>query len=168
MKLLRCDEANRYEFEEIISSLVTNETVLRMKEFRQHCNTDCFKHCYEASFYCYLICKYLGLDYVSATRGAMLHDLFLYDWRVGSDINQWHAFRHGLVAYNNAKEIFDLNEIEKDMIVNHMWPLTIKLPKTKEGMILTLVDKYCATKEIIDFFKLKLLGIIGELKRIFI
>ena len=25
--------------------------------------------------------KKLGLDYVSATRGAMLHDLFLYDWR---------------------------------------------------------------------------------------
>ena len=41
-----------------------------------------------------------------------------------------------------------LNEIEKDMILHHMWPVTIIPPKTKEGFLLTLIDKYCAMIEI--------------------
>ena len=28
-----------------------------------------------------------------------------------------------------------------------MWPVTISIPKTREGIILTLVDKYCALSE---------------------
>ena len=45
-------------------------------------------------------------------------------------------------------EIFELNEMEKDMILHHMWPVTIIPPKTKEGFLLTLIDKYCAMIEI--------------------
>lgn len=168
MKLCKNNNIDPEEFKMILLSLTNNETVLKMKLYRQHCNTSCFLHCYEAAYYCYAICKYLGLDYVSATRGAMLHDLFLYDWRVKSAENHWHAFRHGKIAYKNASEIFELNEIEKDMIINHMWPLTIRFPKTKEGMVLTMVDKYCATREIVRYFKGKVFGIIGCLKRIFI
>lgn len=47
--------------------------------------------------------------------------------------------------------IFDLNDMEKDIIINHMWPVTIKLPRTKEAFILTLVDKYCATYETVSY-----------------
>lgn len=32
-----------------------------------------------------------------------------------------------------------------------MWPVTIKLPRTKEAFILTLVDKYCATYETVSY-----------------
>lgn len=70
------------EFQEIIKELISNETVQEMKKYRQHYETSCFEHCYMAAYYCYLICKKYHLDYVSATRAAMLHDLFLYDWRV--------------------------------------------------------------------------------------
>ena len=45
------------EFQEIINTLITNETVQQMKNFRQHYDTTCFEHCYMASYYCYLICK---------------------------------------------------------------------------------------------------------------
>ena len=45
---------------------------------------------------------------------------------------------------------FTLNDLEKDVIVKHMWPLTIKFPKYKESYIVTFVDKYCAT---VEFFK---------------
>ena len=72
---------NDKEFQEIINPLITNETVLQMKNFRQHYETTCFDHCYTAAYYCYLICKKYNLDYKSAARAAMLHDLFLYDWR---------------------------------------------------------------------------------------
>lgn len=55
-----------------------------MKNFGQHYDTSCYEHCMNVAKYTYLICKKHNLDYISATRAAMLHDLFLYDWRVKS------------------------------------------------------------------------------------
>ena len=146
------------EFRSIVYDIVNDRTVQRMKIYKQHCDTSCFVHCLEASYHCFKICKMLKLDYVSAARAAMLHDLFLYDWRKKQEQYSWHAFTHGKIAYDNASQLFELNYIEKDMIINHMWPLTIKLPKTKEGWVLVFVDKYCALKEIIRYYVLKLLG----------
>ena len=82
----------------------------------------------------------------------MLHDFYLYDWRVKDKSHKWHAFTHPRKALDKSLSIFDLNETEKDIIINHMWPVTIKLPKTKEALVLTLVDKYCATYETSSYF----------------
>lgn len=38
------------------------------------------------------------------------------------------------------------------MIIKHMWPITIKPPKYKEGFVLTIADKVCASKEILNAF----------------
>lgn len=135
------------EFQDIIYDLINNDTVKEMKKYRQHFNTSCYEHCYVASYYCYKICKIFKLDYKSAARGAMLHDLFLYDWRVKNNRSGLHAFTHGKIAYENASKIFKLNKIEKDMIIKHMWPVTLALPRYPQTFILTLVDKYCATVE---------------------
>lgn len=139
------------EFDLIINDLINNETVLEMKNYLQHCNTSCFEHCYNTAYICYVIAKKFNLDYKSAIRGAMLHDLFLYDWRIPKkdrDIKSFHAFVHGKIALDNASKIFDLNYTEKDMILHHMWPVTVIPPKTKEGFLLTFADKYSATIEI--------------------
>lgn len=139
---------NDEEFIELISDLINNETVQEMKKYRQHYETSCYDHCLEASYYCYKICKKFNLDYKSAARAAMLHDLFLYDWRKRQpDRKGLHAFTHGKCAYENASKLFELNNIQKDMIVKHMWPVTLSFPKYKESYILTLVDKYCAISE---------------------
>ena len=65
---------NRKEFINIIKDLINNETVQQMKNYRQHFNSSCFDHCLEVAYWSYLICKKLGLDYVSAARACMLHD----------------------------------------------------------------------------------------------
>ena len=146
------------EFQQIIKDLITNHTVQQMKNFRQHYNTTCFEHCYTVAFYCYLICKKYHLDYHSATRAAMRHDLFLYDWRVRQPGRKgFHAFTHGKKACENACKLFDLNEKEKDMIIKHMWPATVQFPKSKEGFVLTFVDKYCALSEAFYVLKSQLL-----------
>ena len=142
------------EFNNIIRPLIENDTVQQMKNFKQHYETTCFDHCLTVAYYCYCICKKYNLDYKSATRAAMLHDLFLYDWRVRQpDRKGLHAFTHGMTAYKNASKIFDLNEKEKDMIINHMWPVTVNFPKSFEGFILTFVDKYCAMNETFEVLK---------------
>ena len=145
------------EFQEIIKEFMNHETVQEMKKYKQHYDTTCFDHCYMAAFYCYLICKKYRLDYRSATRAAMVHDLFLYDWHVRQpDQKGFHAFTHGKKACENACKIFDLSEKEQDIIIKHMWPVTISFPKSIEGFILTLVDKYCAISESFEFYRSRL------------
>ena len=146
---------NDEEFQSIIKELIENETVLKMKKYIQHCDTDCFEHCYSASYYSYKLCKKFNLDYKSAARAAMLHDLFLYDWRVKNDREGLHAFTHPQTACENAEKLFKLNEKEKDIIKKHMWPVTVVPPKYKEGYILTLVDKYCALEETAKYMSKK-------------
>ena len=148
---------NDKEFQSIIRELIENDTVQEMKKYRQHYETSCFEHCYTAAYYCYLICKKYDLDYRSATRAAMLHDLFLYDWRKKQPNKKGlHAFTHGKTACENACKLFNLNEKEKDIIIKHMWPVTIEFPKSIEGFILTFVDKYCALSESFDILKSRL------------
>lgn len=147
---------NDNEFQNIINELITNDTVQQMKNYIQHYETTCFDHCYVAAYYCYLICKKYNLDYRSATRAAMLHDLFLYNWRVKNGRKGLHAFTHGKLACKNASELFHLNDKEKDIIIKHMWPVTIAFPKSIEGFVLTFVDKYCAVSESLEVVKSRL------------
>ena len=136
------------EFNMIIYDLANHPTVQKMKLYRQHYDTNCFDHCYNVAFYSYLICKKLNLDYISVSRAGMLHDLFLYDWRKKQpEHKRFHGFRHPRIALNNASKLFDLNEKEKDIILKHMWPITIIPPKYIEGYNITLTDKYCALEE---------------------
>lgn len=139
------------EFETIVSELINNETVLKMKNYRQHFDVSCYTHCYNVAYNCYKITKKMKLDYKSATRAAMLHDLFLYDWRVKNDRTNLHAFTHGKIACENALKEFNLNQKEQDMIIKHMWPTTLVPPKSLEGFILTIVDKTNAINEGISY-----------------
>lgn len=153
-KKLEKSISENIEFLNIIEEIVTNETVQKMKNYRQHYETSCFEHCYISSYYCYFICKKLHLDYKSASRAAMLHDLFLYDWRKKQPNRKGlHAFTHPRASYENASKLFNLNQKEKDIILKHMWPLTVIPPRYMESFILTLVDKYCAFSESSDVWK---------------
>ena len=143
------------EFIQMIDDLLNNDTVKQMKNFRQHYETSCFDHCLIASYYCYLYGKKFNLDYVSCARAAMLHDLFLYDWRKRQpDRKGLHAFTHGKTACENASKLFDLNDKEKDIIVKHMWPVTLlSLPKYRESFLITIFDKRSALKSFFEYNK---------------
>lgn len=140
---------NNQEYQLIIQDLMSNKTVQKMDTFRQHCNTSCLDHCLHVSYHSYLICKKYNLDYVSAARAGLLHDLFLYDWREKKQDGRTglHAFTHPKTALKNSLKLFDLNEKEKDIIKKHMWPVTLPFPRYKESYIITFVDKYCALQE---------------------
>ena len=136
------------EYMSIISNLLRKQKVIDMRGVRQHFNVNCFDHCLYVSYNTYLICKKLKLDYKSAARAGMLHDLYLYDWRKRENGRKGHhAFTHPKEALKQALSIVELNDKEKDIIQNHMWPVTINLPKYKETYIITLVDKYFGVAE---------------------
>jgi len=146
---------NEFEFYSIIEDLINNETVCKMKNFRQHYNTSTYEHCFNVAYFSYIVCKKLKLDYKSATRAAMLHDLFLYDWRNSKkllNLEKAHAFIHPKIALENSSKLFTLNEKEKDIILKHMWPVTISLPKYKESYIITFIDKFSTIQETFNFY----------------
>lgn len=147
---------DKLEFFNIIKDITRHESVRKMRDFRQHYDTSCYEHCLHVAYYSYLIAKKLGLDYVSTARAAMLHDLFLYDWRKkyrDIELSGLHAFVHPKIALKNATKLFDLNAKEQDIIVKHMWPVTISLPRYKETYIVSLMDKYSAVKESYLYFQ---------------
>ena len=136
------------EYMNIVKDLLINETVLKMKQYRQHFNVSCFDHCLFVSYNAYLVCKKHNLDYKSVARAGLLHDLYLYNWRKRENGRKGlHAYTHGRTALENAMKIADLNDKEKDIIRKHMWPVTVALPKYKETFVITYVDKIMAIVE---------------------
>lgn len=135
------------EYRQCVEDLITSPVVLSMQDFVQHSNLSCLEHCINVSYKSYILCKYLNLNYRFAARGGLLHDLFLYDWYTSKPENGLHAFTHPAEALKNANMYFNLNDVEKDIIAKHMWPLTLKPPKYRESLIVSLVDKYCAFTE---------------------
>lgn len=149
-KLHRLREEWKVEFYECIRDIAEHPVVLRMKLYPHHGTTNCYQHCMNVAYYNYQICRALHLDEKSAARAGMLHDLFLYDWhthaaRTG---DHFHGMTHPRAALKNAEKFFTLNKIERDIIYTHMWPVTLfRVPKTKEGWVTTITDKYCGACE---------------------
>lgn len=147
---------NDKEYMQIVEDIINNETVAEMKKYRQHYDINTFEHCLNVSYISYKICKKLKWDYKSMARAAMLHDLFLYDWRNSKkelNLDGYHAFVHPKIALENASKLYNLNDKEKDIIAKHMWPVTLALPKYKESFIITLVDKYSALQESAQYYR---------------
>ncbi len=145
---------NKKEFAFIVKDLIAEPKVQQMKEYRHHYFASCYDHCVEVAYWSYLICKKHNLDYVSAARAGILHDLFLYDWRKSSrevELDGLHAFEHPKIALQNASQLTSLNSKEKDIILNHMWPVTFRIPKYRETFIITFMDKISALKACYEF-----------------
>ena len=145
-----------HEFYDIINDIYEHDEFLKLK-LHQHHNSSIYEHVMAVSYFSYRACKFLKLDYRAAARGGLLHDFFLYDWR-NHDVpdlpeHKFHGIEHPKIALANAEKHFTLNDIEKDSIIKHMWPLTPVPPKYKESFVVSFADKYLASKEFVIKFK---------------
>lgn len=95
------------------------------------------------------------VDTKAVAIGGLLHDFFFYDWQTEkADIivhnikrkayqPKAHGFVHPLIALDNASRYFPhlIDSKVEDIIIKHMWPLTIKPPKYKEAWLVCMADK---------------------------
>jgi len=156
---------NYIQFRCCISDLLDTEVVKEMSSFIQHGNTTTLEHCILVSYLSFRICKLTGLNYYAAARGALLHDLYLYDWHdLKIDIKNFreilklHGFTHPKKALDNANSHFELSVMEMDIIHRHMFPLTPIPPSYLEGFVVCAMDKVAALMEmtgICGFFAVK-------------
>ena len=138
------------------NEIIDDDRFLQEQRFMQHGDVSVYEHSVSVAKTCVLIARKLSLkvNYDSLVKGALLHDYFLYDWHIKDPSHRLHGFTHPKKAMNNAKRDFGLNKKEENMILSHMFPLVPVIPKSKEGLILCIADKYCATKETIFRSKL--------------
>ncbi|MDD3339273.1 MAG: phosphohydrolase [Lachnospiraceae bacterium] len=146
-------EADR-EFYECIKDMLQHPYVQRMKNYIHHSSTDCYRHCVHVAYYNYRICRFFHLDARAAARAGMVHDLFLYDWRLhqAKTGDKFHAMTHPGTAIYNAKKYFDITPEEEDIMKKHMWPMTVIPPTTAEGVIMTFTDKFCGFCEFVEHY----------------
>ena len=137
------------EFFNCISDLLESRSVERLKDFSHHLGTTRFQHCLNVSYYNFLVCRKLGLDARAGARAGLLHDFYFYNHHCRKDenIKGFHFSAHPMIAFTNAAELFPICELESDMIVCHMWPITKNFPRHRETFVITFVDKFCAVAE---------------------
>lgn len=132
-----------------VKDFLQHEKVNEMKQYYHHNMIDCHFHSVFVSYITYKVCVKLNCNVHETTVAALLHDFYLYDWHVTKH-DELHAWYHPKAAVINAEKYFGkLTELQRDMMLSHMWPLHIVPPKSKEGMILTFADKYCTNFDLI-------------------
>ena len=112
-----------------------------------------YEHVIRVAKNTYRLSKLFRMDYISATRGALLHDYFNdteYQYTKGMKKGSLHP----VIALNNARREYNLNSKEENIIVSHMYPLGDVKPNCKESWLVSSVDKTVALYEITRF-KLK-------------
>lgn len=140
------------DIEIICSDILENNKFNKMK-YEIHHGITRYEHVIRVAKITYKILNEINSpNLVSATRAALLHDFYL-----NSDILENDVFKsHPSVALENAKKYFKIDKLQEDIIVNHMFPATKKIPKSFESNLVSLVDKGVSLYEIICY-KLKYL-----------
>ncbi|MBK5243820.1 MAG: HDIG domain-containing protein [Eubacteriaceae bacterium] len=143
------------EFETIVGDILTHSEFQKLKLIEHHGN-GLYEHSVAVGYHSYRVARVLGLDYVSVARGALLHDFFVESWRGKKKnskgiqrIKDMHGFSHPKTALVNAQKYFDIDELQADMIIKHMFPLTPVPPMHLGSWIVTAVDKFVAAREMI-------------------
>jgi len=136
------------------------EDILQNKEFTkleniEHHGTSRLKHSKRVSYYSYKICKNLHIDYISAARAGLLHDFFISPQERNKRERIKSVFTHPKKALETANTYFELNDIEQNIIISHMFPLYITLPQYLESWIVSIVDKVVGSYEFLEKLSLK-------------
>ena len=149
---------------ELTGDLLKNDLVKGMKQNNHHGEIDTHFHSVYVSYTVMKMCK--GKPYLKDTvRTSLLHDFYLYDWHIEKH-EEMHAWYHPKEAVKNIKKygMLSLDKKQEDMILRHMFPLYPLPPNSRQGWILTLADKHCATADYIRTSQ-KFIPIYNEINR---
>lgn len=155
------------EFLDLVQDILENPEYQKLAKYKHH-SSSILDHCLQVGYLSYLAGRKLGMNAKALARGGVLHDFFLYDWRSDRfhyslhDFKNSHAFRHPKIALENAEKHFKVNRLEKDIILHHMWPATIRPPHYRETYLVSSIDKYTACQE---YMRKKEPRVVRELKK---
>ena len=148
---MEISEERKQELEEIYQLFLKDEKILKMKEISMHRGSNCYIHSFKvAKLAIKRALRHKKGDLYVILLGSILHDYYLYDWRIERDKMKSHMASHPYIAAKNAVRDFNIPEKVVKVIESHMWPVNISdFPKTKEARIISNADKAIYIKEIV-------------------
>ena len=141
-------QAREREFVELTRDLLDSDQVRMMGQWKHHGPVTTLDHSLFVAFSTYRVARALRLDVRSAVRGALLHDLYLYDSRDKTAHPGNQCIDHPRFAARNAAALTPLTPKERNIILSHMWPAGGALPRSVEAWTVDLVDTVCASLEL--------------------
>ena len=146
-------------FRQAVADLLGSEQVQQMNSIPHHPGRTCYEHSVFVSYVAFRIARRLGWDYMACARAGLLHDLYLYDPRDKNAHPGNQCIDHPRFALRNAQALCgDLSEREQNAILSHMWPLSPRMPRCREALVVNVADKLCATAEVICLYRLMGMG----------
>jgi len=141
-------------YKKIVKDIFRNNKFKNLYNIEHH-GISRMEHSIKISYYSYKLAKLFRMDYVSVARGGLLHDFFLDgDERTGKQ-KFLDTFTHPKRALKTSINNFNINDIEKNIIVSHMFPIYLSIPRYKESVLVNLVDKIVGFKELVRGFGCK-------------
>lgn len=140
---------NDSDFMNVIANYFTDEQVQSLKNVPHH-DSNRLNHSLKVAYHSYKICKKHNLNYESVAKAGLLHDFYfnrIEECNNFADKVKVFAKEHPEDALKNAEGRFYLTPLERDIIVSHMWPASVHIPKHRESLILSIVDKFYSLKE---------------------
>ncbi len=134
--------------------------VLSSEEFKQafhqqhHFRGNVGSHMINTAYYSYYLCKLLNKVGIETKTDELIISCLCHD--LGIVGNRHHKYvtgpeclmSHPVDSIPIAHRLTgSLTPEQEDTIRSHMWPLASTRPHSKEGFILTIIDKYCSLLE---------------------
>ena len=142
------EEAEAY-LKAFLDKYAQNEHIVKMQAFPHHPPISAYAHSLRVVAKCVDVANrfHSSVDWDNLLMAALLHDFYLYDFKDKSTF--FNGLNHALIAANNAKEIFDVNDHVYRCIRTHMFPIAPwRFPSSREAWILTIADKMVASGEV--------------------
>ena len=136
-------------------SYITSDEEFKMLKTETHHGSNRYDHSVRVALKVYKLAKRFRLNYVSATRAALLHDFFIRS-ELGDVSDREEFVLHPSVAVENAKRRFNISKKEANIMITHMYPVTKEKPTTKEGWLLTYADKVVSVREYMKYRVLRI------------
>lgn len=137
---------NDKEYLFYISDILDNDEFKKLNDINHHGITR-YSHSIRVSYYSYKLAKLFKLNYETTARAGLLHDFFLSDENRTWAERFTSTFTHPKTALEMAGKHFDLDDMSKNIIEAHMFPVYKKIPKYSESWIVSSVDKVSAVYE---------------------
>ena len=149
--LKKLSKENEEFFKEVYFEVRTSSRFNECANFIQHGNTSVKQHVIMVTLLALNLSEklHIKVNKKALIRGALLHDYYLYDWH-DRKLKDLHGFNHPRRALKQALKEFELTEHVIDIIMKHMFPLTLRPPRYREAVLVCIADKICAWGETIE------------------
>ena len=146
------ERAEWKEYRDCVAALLAAPEVARLKTIRHHPGVSCYEHSAFVSYVAWRLARRWGADGALAARAGLLHDLYLY---APPSLPPWRqCFAHPVAAARNAAALEGaLSPKEENCILAHMWPLSVRMPHSREAAAVCLADKLCSVAEVLHVWR---------------